>query len=248
LVYLNNSEFVYLALEKCQGSLEQLIELISTLPSSLKNPKLTKLLKLFAPPELNEDLLLQMLRDSLDGLCFLHSMNIVHRDLKPQNILISRFKRAKLSDMGLSRQLRQDEHSFETNASGSWGWQSAEVLRGEKRHNSIDVFSMGCIFYYTLTYGKHPFGDKYSRERNILHGKYDLSELENKNFEAKHLIEKMISFDQSQRPTVEICKSHILFWNEEKKLNFLGDIIDKIESDILINSDSILVSFLTFQR
>lgn len=219
------SEFMYLALEKCEGSLEQIIQLILGFDK--------KLSALFSKDELTDELLIQLIKDSLAGLEFLHSINIVHRDLKPQNILISKNKRAKLSDMGLSRQLRQDEHSFETNASGSWGWQPAEVLRGEKRHSSIDVFSMGCIIYYTLTRGKHPFGDRYSRERNILQSKFDLSALNQKFYEARDLIEKMIAFDRLQRPSIKECRNHILFWDDEKKLSFLEEIIDKIECDLL---------------
>ncbi len=236
---IRRSEFMYLALEKCEGSLDQLIDLICTPISKREaNPKLAKLSKLFKPSELTDETLLSLMKDSMEGLCFLHSMNIVHRDLKPQNILISQYKKAKLSDMGLSRQLRQDEHSFETNASGSWGWQPAEVLRGEKRHSSIDVFSMGCILYHTLTCGKHPFGDKYSRERNILQGKYDISALENANYEACNLVEHMIAFGQERRPTLKQCLNHILFWDEEKKLNFLCDVIDKVEYDIGVHQHS----------
>ena len=236
------SEFVYLALEKCQGSLEEIIQLI-TMHSLDRNKKLPVL---FTKDELNDELLIVLLKNALDGLDFLHSMKIVHRDLKPENILISKFKNAKLSDMGLSRQLRQDEHSFETNASGSWGWQPVEVIRGEKRHSSIDVFSMGCIIYYTLTHGKHPFGDRYSRERNILQGKFDLSGLDQKYYEAQDLIKRMISFDHLQRPTVKECRNHILFWNDERKLSFLEEVIDKIEFDILNNKNtSILYKLLS---
>ena len=42
------------------------------------------------------------------------------------------------------------------------GWQAAEVLEGRKRHDNIDIFSMGCVFYYCLTNGGHPFGQRYS--------------------------------------------------------------------------------------
>jgi len=221
---LTSSEFEYLALEKCEGSLEQVIQLMLGTDKKLEN--------LFSKEELTDELLIELIKDSLAGLEFLHSINIVHRDLKPQNILITKHKRAKLSDMGLSRQLRQDEHSFETNASGSWGWQPAEVLRREKRHNSIDVFSMGCIIYYTLTRGKHPFGDRYSRERNILQSKYNVSELGQNCYEGRDLVEKMIAFDHLKRPSIKECKNHILFWSDEKKLSFLEEVIDKVESEI----------------
>jgi serine/threonine protein kinase len=32
----------------------------------------------------------------------------------------------------------------------------------------IDIFSAGCVFHYVLSFGVHPYGEKYSRESNIL--------------------------------------------------------------------------------
>ncbi len=233
-------EFIYIALEKCAGSFDQLIEYMGA-PAAKRdaNPKLKKIAKLFGATELSQELLLAMFTDAMQGLSFLHSNNIVHRDLKPQNILISKFKRAKISDMGMCKQLTNIEHSFETNASGTWGWQPAEVLAGQKRHSSIDIFSMGCVLYYTLTLGKHPFGDKFSRERNILRGTSDLSEIKDKNYEGLHLIEHMVAFEASRRPTVGDCLNHVLFWDDERKLNFLGEVSNKIEYDVGIHMLSI---------
>ena len=60
---------------------------------------------------------------------------------------------------------------------GTEGWQAPEY---HKLHESItyavDVFSMGCIYFYVLTDGKHPFGDQL-QQHNIVKGNYDLTEL-----------------------------------------------------------------------
>jgi serine/threonine-protein kinase/endoribonuclease IRE1 len=34
------------------------------------------------------------------------------------------------------------------------------------------IFALGCVYYYILTRGKHPFGLPYEREANILRGQY----------------------------------------------------------------------------
>ena len=49
----------------------------------------------------------EAIRGLADGLAALHSMGIVHRDLKPQNILIRADGKLKISDMGLSKQVRR---------------------------------------------------------------------------------------------------------------------------------------------
>lgn len=39
----------------------------------------------------------------LNGLHYCHTHRIIHRDLKPQNLLIDRFGRLSIADLGLSR-------------------------------------------------------------------------------------------------------------------------------------------------
>lgn len=40
---------------------------------------------------------------------------------------------------------------------------------------AVDIFSAGCIFYYVVSGGQHPFGDSLRRQANILSGSYQLS-------------------------------------------------------------------------
>ena len=42
---------------------------------------------------------------------------------------------------------------------------------------SVDIFSAGCLIYYVLSEGKHPFGDKLRRQANILNGECKLEKL-----------------------------------------------------------------------
>lgn len=65
----NDQENVYLILEYMQEG---------TLYSQLKKKKIMK------PEEASKKI-----RDVLDGMSYLHSLNIAHRDIKPQNIVIS---------------------------------------------------------------------------------------------------------------------------------------------------------------
>ena len=71
-----------------------------------------------------------------------------------------------------------------------------------KATRAIDIFSAGCVFYYVLSGGDHPFGDRFSRESNILKGDHSLAKLENMGedgVEAMDLIERMISNESRSR-------------------------------------------------
>jgi serine/threonine protein kinase len=71
------------------------------------------------------------MQQSLQGVKFLHDNGIVHRDIKPHNLLINKLKHVKLSDMGLSKQLSDDQISYHSEIKGSLGWQPPEVILSE---------------------------------------------------------------------------------------------------------------------
>ncbi len=66
------------------------------------------------------------------------------------------------------------------------GWQPPEVILSEthmkkkpsQKTLKVDIFSLGCVFYYILSLGEHPFGKRYEREKNIMSQKYSLNSLE----------------------------------------------------------------------
>ncbi len=67
---------------------------------------------------------------------------------------------------------------------------------------SVDIFALGCLFYYTLTNGGHPYGDRFEREVNILKNEKNLEGLERfgeEGSEAVHLIEQMLNPDSHKR-------------------------------------------------
>ncbi|BGP26510.1 other/IRE protein kinase [Rhodotorula toruloides] len=97
---------------------------------------------------------------------------------------------------------------------------------------SIDIFSLGCIFYYVLTRGDHPFGGRYEREMNILNGKASLDRLDGLGEEAvevQDLILRMVATDPRERPTADAVLLHPFFWNAQKRLLFICDASDRFE-------------------
>ncbi|KAH7238057.1 hypothetical protein BKA59DRAFT_423108 [Fusarium tricinctum] len=150
-------------------------------------------------------------------------------------------------------------------AAGTTGWRAPELLLGDevrevsmveastqsgsgsvladdstasrrRATRSIDIFSLGLVFFYVLTNGSHPFdcGDRYMREVNIRKGQYDLDLLDSLGdsaHDAKDLIAKMISQDHKDRPDAEDVMIHPFFWAPKKKLAFLCDMSDHFEKE-----------------
>ncbi|XP_075686613.1 serine/threonine-protein kinase/endoribonuclease IRE2 isoform X2 [Rhinoderma darwinii] len=216
--------FYYIALELCAATLQEYVE----------NPT-------FPCAGLDH---VTLLHQAMSGLAHLHSLNIVHRDLKPCNILISLpnaqgRQRAVISDFGLCKKLGVGRNSFSLRSGipGTEGWIAPEVLRDGRTQNptaAVDVFSAGCVFYYVLASGQHPFGDRLRRQGNILNGSYNLPQLQEETHDhvvARDLIEGMISSDPKLRPSAPRVLRHPFFWAREKQLQFFQDVSDRIEKE-----------------
>ncbi|XP_053564106.1 serine/threonine-protein kinase/endoribonuclease IRE1 [Bombina bombina] len=187
-----------------------------------------------------------LLEQTMSGLAYLHSLNIVHRDLKPHNILISMPNahgkvKAMISDFGLCKKLAVGRHSFSRRSGvpGTEGWIAPEMLNEDCKENptyTVDIFSAGCVFYYVVSEGKHPFGKSLQRQANILLGTYSLDCLnldKHEDIIAHQLIEQMINKDPQRRPSAACVLKHPFFWSLEKQLQFFQDVSDRIEKEAL---------------
>lgn len=223
-----DSEFIYLALELCSGSLaERVTERSPPVPSSAYTG---------GPPPAHTS---RALRQLLQGLADLHRVAIVHRDVKPQNILITRSSNGigdiKLADVGLALRLAANRSSYTavTNAGGgvgTTGWRAPEVLGGERQTKAVDIFAAGCVVCFVLTGGQHPFGNPiFGRDGNIAAGNPSLEPLEALNLpEATDIVTKMIDPVSANRPSADEALRHPFFWTDAAKLSFLVDISDRL--------------------
>lgn len=257
-----DEDFVYLSLERCTCSLDDLIQIYSD--SSL-NPVYGKdrtsraaiehKLRLDSVKGVMQDLnlwkatghpsplLLTLMRDMVSGLVHLHELGIIHRDLKPQNVLIIKERSlcAKLSDMGISKRLLGDMSSlaYHATGSGSSGWQAPEQLHHRCETRAVDLFSLGCVLFYCITGGRHPFGDHLERDVNIVKNQKDLFLVEYIP-EAEDLISRLLNPDPELRPKALEVLHHPMFWNSELRLSFLRDTSDRVELEDRVSDSDIL--------
>lgn len=217
-------QFHYIAIELCSATLQEYVE----------SPR-------FDRRNLDP---VSLLHQTTSGLAHLHSLGIVHRDLKPCNILISAPNshgqvRAVISDFGLCKKLQGGRQSFSLRSGipGTEGWIAPELLCEDSKENptcAVDVFSAGCVFYYVLSGGGHPFGDSLRRQANILQGTSQLAWLAedtHDNVVARELISVMISSEAQARPSAPQVLMHPFFWSREKQLQFFQDVSDRIEKE-----------------
>jgi tetratricopeptide (TPR) repeat protein/TolB-like protein/predicted Ser/Thr protein kinase len=93
-----------------------------------------------------------------------HEKHIVHRDLKPENIMLTPSGRVKILDFGVAKQLPRTDEDAETDTgetlsgglNGTPAYMAPEVLVNHAVDGRADIFSLGVVFYETLT-GRNPF-------------------------------------------------------------------------------------------
>ncbi|XP_059440218.1 serine/threonine-protein kinase/endoribonuclease IRE1a-like isoform X2 [Corylus avellana] len=246
-----DQDFVYLSLERCTCSLDDLILISLDCSQYLmfkKDQAMRGMVEYKAHLESMKDimpglnlwkangypspLLLKIMRDMVSGLVHLHELGIIHRDLKPPNVLIIKESSvcAKLSDMGISKRLVENMSSLGHHATGcgSSGWQAPEQLLHGRQTRAVDLFSLGCVIFFCITGGRHPFGNHLERDINIVKNQMDLFLVEHIP-EALDLIYRLLNPDPELRPKASEVLHHPLFWSSEMRLAFLRDTSDRVE-------------------
>jgi serine/threonine-protein kinase/endoribonuclease IRE1 len=93
---------------------------------------------------------------------------------------------------------------------------------------SIDIFALGCLYYYSLTNGGHPFGDRFEREiSSVL---CSPPRLQTGSFSLHTSGFGSLSHEcLNQRPDTTTCLMHPYFWDAGWRLGFLQDASDRFE-------------------
>eukprot|EP01127_Copromyxa_protea_P019524 TRINITY_DN6366_c0_g1_i1.p1 TRINITY_DN6366_c0_g1~~TRINITY_DN6366_c0_g1_i1.p1 ORF type:complete len:469 (-),score=114.01 TRINITY_DN6366_c0_g1_i1:20-1402(-) len=99
------------------------------------------------------DLASVCLRQTIEGLAYLHSKNIVHRDIKCDNLLINSDGIIKLADFGAAK---SEDHNKNYTVVGTPFWMAPEVIDMSGGGTFSDIWSLGCTTLELLT-GEPPY-------------------------------------------------------------------------------------------
>jgi BR serine/threonine kinase len=165
---------------------------------------------LVARKRLSESEAIEMFRQLIYALDYLHRFGICHRDLKPENILLDTRMKIRLGDFGFARWMRSD---VARTSCGSPHYTAPEVIRAQPYDGRIsDIWSSGVILF-TMLAGRRPFDDNSLRNLliKIKKGEFEMPPFED---DIQDLIYKILVVDPAKRITLEQIKQHPAFWRD----------------------------------
>jgi len=153
-----------------------------------------------------------LVKQVLSAVSYLHENGIAHRDLKPENLLCSgsgKNEIVKIADFGLSK-IFSGEEVLKTSC-GTPGYVAPEVLLSDSYDKSVDLWSVGVITYIILS-GYSPF---YAEEdalmfELIMNAEYDFDDetWDQVSDIAKDFISKLLVREPKDRMTAEQSLEH----------------------------------------
>lgn len=154
--------------------------------------------------------LIEIGRQTAQGMDYLHAKNIIHRDLKSNNIFLHDDLTVKIGDFGLATAKTRWSGSQQSHQpTGSILWMAPEVIRMEKKENPYsfqsDVYAFGIVLFELLA-GQLPYSNV--SEKDLILWKVgsgylqpDLMKLRSDTPKAlKRLTEDCIKFSRDDRP------------------------------------------------
>ncbi len=72
----------------------------------------------------------------------MHNNSVIHRDIKPENLVLDKDGYVRITDMGISREFREDNHQ---DTSGTPGYMAPEVMVRKNHSFSVDYFAVGVM-------------------------------------------------------------------------------------------------------
>ena len=168
-----------------------------------------------------------VMKQSLQGLVYLHGSKMIHRDLKSGNILLTHNGECKLADFGVSAELASTLAKRQTMI-GTPYFMAPEVLQNSQYDSKADIWSIA-ITAYELAVGAPPLADMHPMRAifQIPNGPPPtLPDPENYSAEFKDFLAKCLQKNPAQRPTAQQLLSHP-FVKDVKEKAVIQDLLEE---------------------
>ncbi|ROI16271.1 CaM kinase-like vesicle-associated protein [Anabarilius grahami] len=159
-----------------------------------------------------------VIRQVMEAVAYLHSLEIVHRNLKLENLVYyNRLKHSKIviSDFHLAKL----ENGLIKEPCGTPEYLAPEVVGRQRYGRPVDCWALGVIMYILLS-GNPPFYDEADEDdyenhdknlfRKILAGDYEFDSpyWDDISDSAKNLVSRLMEVDTDQRLTAQEAINH----------------------------------------
>nr|XP_046234192.1 eukaryotic translation initiation factor 2-alpha kinase 1 isoform X2 [Scatophagus argus]XP_046234193.1 eukaryotic translation initiation factor 2-alpha kinase 1 isoform X2 [Scatophagus argus] len=185
---------------------------------------------------------LNLLREILEGVEYIHSRGIMHRDLKPRNIFLHGHDcHVRIGDFGLAcRDIIIDGHkstasvssdSSHTTGVGTFVYAAPEQLKGSHYDSKSDMYSIGVLALELF----QPFGTEMERVQilgDLREGKIPDSFCHRWPVLTKYIM-KLTSKDPGVRPTASQLLQCELFCSKDIVIHGLQKRVEEQEEEIM---------------
>ncbi|SCV70434.1 BQ2448_1828 [Microbotryum intermedium] len=195
------------------------------------------------PDGFDETVIATVLKQTLEGLVYLHQNGWLHRDVKAANLLVDDDGTVLLADFGVSSSLfhesslgttskeESEAKLFSTRKSfvGTPCWMAPEIVERKAYDSKADIWSLG-ITALELAHGRAPnslYPPAKVLSKTVIDAPPTLEGSHSKHF--RDLIQSCLNKDPNQRPTAHQLLSHPFIKSQAKKKSHL---VSTILSDL----------------
>ena len=168
----NYNKFLFIQMELCKCNLQEYLS---------RN-------KLDIPMKLN------ICKQILEGIEYVHNNKYIHRDIKPSNIFLGSDNEFKIGDFGLVIEINDADDDV-----GTIGYTAPEVLNNSSYDNRADLYSLGVVFleiFYEINT---------NMEKILLINDAKENKLEHEISELAIIVNGLIKYNPDNRFSIENC-------------------------------------------
>ncbi|KAA6364899.1 MAG: putative serine/threonine-protein kinase unc-51, partial [Streblomastix strix] len=182
----------------------------------------------------NKDIPLSVVRvimkQIMEGLCFIHSKGLIHRDIKPGNILLhsligSGRVIAKIADFGdVKINPNVDQLSMFLSFKGTHVYMPPEIILGDQNQlkvasSKVDMWSAGIILYRLLTH-TFPFHSTNDIDiKQFMEDKVLIRPPSVVDNDLWDFLRRLLCFNRKDRISASDALQHPFFTNEQRLLD-----------------------------